>query len=180
MSFRHITDAIKIWCRRVLCSPNSVRVAPNEESQILAGVSVRSGDRKLTEPSEGLIRRVRKTPRNMYGPVHDELMGCFRAPAAAFEPRFPDPQKPHRPVDEALSVNVKSLLRTAGLPLTWGLEPRKQYAARITVAIALPTIWKLFTILCQRRLLYLQIPTMALFVALWSCMRVIKTNMSGF
>lgn len=110
-----------------------MRVAPNEELQILAGVSVRSGDRKLTEPSEGLIRRVRKTPRNMYGPVHDELMGCFRAPAAAFEPRFPDPQKPHRPVDEALSVNVESSLRTAGLPLTWGLEPRKQYAARITV-----------------------------------------------
>src|SRR6266705_1984276 len=96
VSFRRITGAIRTWCRRVLCSPNSVRAFPTS-------VSVTSSDRKLTEPSEGLIRRVRKTPRKMYGPVHDELMDCFRAPAAAFEPRFPDPQKPDRPVDEALS-----------------------------------------------------------------------------
>jgi len=84
-------------------------------------------------PHEGLIRRVRKTPRNTYGPVHDQLTNRLRAPAAAFEPRFFDPQKPDRPVDDALSVNVESSLQTAGLPLTWGMEPRKQYATRITV-----------------------------------------------
>jgi hypothetical protein len=94
---------------------------------------VENSDRKLTDPDEGLIRRVRKTPRNTYGPVHDQLTNRLRAPAAAFEPRFFDPQKPDRPVDEALSVNVQSSLTAAGLPLTWGMDARKQYAARITV-----------------------------------------------
>jgi hypothetical protein len=96
-------------------------------------VSVYSSDQKLTEPNEGLIRRVWKTPRKKYGPVHDQLTDRLRAPAAAFEPRFPDPQKPDRPVDEALSINVESSLRAAGLPLTWSVDLRKQYAARITV-----------------------------------------------
>jgi hypothetical protein len=43
------------------------------------------------------------------------------------------PQKPDAPVDEALSVNVESLLNAAGLPLTWMVDLKKQYVARITV-----------------------------------------------
>jgi len=110
-----------------------VPAPPSEQSQIPASLSVDNPERKLTQPSEGLIRRVWKTPRRLYGPVLDQLTDCLRAPAAAFEPRFPDPQKPDRPVDEALSVNVESSLRAVGLPLAWSVDPRKQYAARITV-----------------------------------------------
>jgi hypothetical protein len=82
-------------------------------------------DRKLTEPGEGLIRRVWKTPRK-WSPVHDQITGQFRAPTAAFE---------LRPSENALSVNVESSLVAAGLPLTWSLDPKKQYAARITVFV---------------------------------------------
>jgi hypothetical protein len=64
----------------------------------------------------------------------DQTTGRFRAPAAAFEPRFPDLAKPNKQIDEALSVNVESLLRAAGLSLTRGADPCKQYVARITVA----------------------------------------------
>jgi hypothetical protein len=88
---------------------------------------------KLTDPSEGLLRRVWTTPRR-YGPILDQVTGRDRAPAAAFEPRFPDPAKPDKIVDEALSVNVESSLRAAELPLTWGADLRKHYVARVTVA----------------------------------------------
>lgn len=89
--------------------------------------------RKLTDPEEGLLRRVRRTPRPQYNPITDQTTGRSRAPAAAFEPRFPDPAKPDKIVDEALSVNVESSLCAAGLPLTWGADLNKQYVARITV-----------------------------------------------
>ena len=88
---------------------------------------------KLTDTSEGLIRRVRRTPKRDYNPIPDQLTGRLRAPTAAFEPRFPNPEKPDAPVDEALSVNVESLLKAAGLPLTWMVDLKKQYVARITV-----------------------------------------------
>jgi hypothetical protein len=100
----------------------------NPETQ----ASVR-GTRPLTDPCEGLLRRVRTT-RSTYNPIIDQTTGRSRAPAAAFEPRFPDPAKPDKIVDEALSVNVESSLCAAGFPLTWGANPRKYYVARITVA----------------------------------------------
>ena len=92
------------------------------------------GERQLTDPDEGLLRRVQKTPHHRYDPISDQITGRLRAPAAAFEPRFPDLKKPERKVDEALSVNVQSLLTAANLPLTEGTNIRKQYVARITVA----------------------------------------------
>jgi hypothetical protein len=95
---------------------------------------VTSKGRKLTDPGEGLLRRVRKTPRVTYNPIVDQTTGHTRAPAAAFEPRFFNPAKPDAIVDEALSVNVQSLLIAACLPLTWGADFRKHYVARITVA----------------------------------------------
>ena len=92
------------------------------------------GEQQLTDPDEGLLRRVQKKPHHKYDPVPDQITGRLRAPTAAFEPRFPDPAKPDRKVDEALSVNVQSSLFAASLPLTWGSDPRKQYMARVTVA----------------------------------------------
>jgi hypothetical protein len=94
---------------------------------------VNGAGRKLSDPSESLLRRVRKTPRPTYNPIMDQATGRPRAPVAAFEPRFPDPEKPDKIVDEALSVNVESLLRAACLSLTWGADFRKHYVARITV-----------------------------------------------
>ena len=88
---------------------------------------------KLTDHTEGLIRQVRRTPKPIYNPIPDQLTGCLRAPAAAFEPRFPNPEKPDAPVDEALSVNVESSLKAADLPLTWMVDLKKQYVARVTV-----------------------------------------------
>jgi len=70
----------------------------------------------------------------MYRPVFDQITGRFRAPVAAFEPRFPDPTKPDKIVDEALSVNVQSSLHAASLPLTWGVNLERQYVARVTVS----------------------------------------------
>jgi hypothetical protein len=87
---------------------------------------------KLSDPSEGLLRRAYRTGRPGKI-VIDQITGIARAPAAAFEPRLPDPQKPDKKTDEALSVNVESSLRTAGLPLTWGANASTQYVARITV-----------------------------------------------
>jgi hypothetical protein len=83
---------------------------------------VNGTERKITDLSEGLIRRAWRTGRPKI--IIDQLTGVRRAPAAAFEP-----QK----ADEALSVNVESSLLEAGLPLTWSVNPAKQYAARITV-----------------------------------------------
>jgi hypothetical protein len=71
-----------------------------------------------------LIRRVWKKP-NKWSPVHDQITGRFRAPAIAFELRLNE---------EAISVNVESSLEAAQLPLTWDLNPQKQYAVRITVS----------------------------------------------
>ena len=79
------------------------------------------------------MRRVRRTPRAQYNPIPDQITGRFRAPAAAFEPRFPDPAKPNKIIDEALSINVESSLLEARFPLTWSADPDKQYVARITV-----------------------------------------------
>jgi hypothetical protein len=93
--------------------------------------------RRLTEPNDGLIRRAWKTPAKKYGPITDQLTGTLRAPAAAFEPRFADPTKPDKKVDDALSVNVETSLVAAKLPLAWGVDPSKQYAARITVGVCL-------------------------------------------
>ena len=84
------------------------------------------GERQLTDPDEGLLRRVQKRPHHKFDPVPDQITGRLRAPAAAFEPRFPDPAKPDRKVDEALSVNVQASLRAVNLPLTWSADPRKQ------------------------------------------------------
>ena len=92
------------------------------------------GERQLTDPDEGLLRRVQKRPHHKFDPVPDQITGRLRAPAAAFEPRFPDPAKPDRKIDEALSVNVQASLRAVNLPLTWSADPRKQYVARITVS----------------------------------------------
>ena len=69
-----------------------------------------------------------------YNPVPDQLTGRLRAPVAAFEPRFPDPKKPDKIVDEAISINVQSSLEAANLALTWGADPQKHYVARVTVA----------------------------------------------
>ena len=88
--------------------------------------------RKLADPQEGLLRRVQRTPKSQFNPVPDQTTGCLRPPAAAFEPRFPNPDKPDRPVDEALSINVQSSLLSAGLSLTWGADPRKHYVAQLT------------------------------------------------
>jgi hypothetical protein len=77
---------------------------------------------RLTDPADGLIRRAyRKSKQHV---VDDQLTGVKRAPAAAFEPRARD---------EALSVNVESSLRAAGLPLLWNVDLSKFYAARVTV-----------------------------------------------
>jgi hypothetical protein len=82
------------------------------------------GDKEIRDRAEGLIRRVWQTPRT-YNPITDQLTGLMRALAAAFEPR---------PKEEALSVNVESSVRAAGLdPATFSLDLAKQYAARITV-----------------------------------------------
>jgi hypothetical protein len=84
---------------------------------------VNGTERKITDPSEGLIRRGYRTGRQKHV-ITDQITGALRAPAAVFEPRLSD---------EALSVNVESSLRASGLPLTWSVDPAKQYAARITV-----------------------------------------------
>jgi hypothetical protein len=88
---------------------------------------------RLLAPSEGLVRRVWHSPKR-FRPIIDQLTNKQRAPAAAFELRLPDPAKPDRTVDEALSVNIQSSLVAAGLALTWGLDPGRLYAVRITVA----------------------------------------------
>ena len=88
-------------------------------------------ERILTEREEGLIRRAYS--RGKPKAVIDQISGAHRAPAAAFEPRFPDPSKPNRKVDKGLSVNIESSLRGAGQSLSWGVNPKEQYAARITV-----------------------------------------------
>jgi hypothetical protein len=95
---------------------------------------VTKGERQLTDMNEGLLRRVHKRPPRKYGPILDQITGRLRAPAAAFEPRFPDPAKPEKIVDEALSINVQSSLHAASLPLTWGADLERQYVARVTVA----------------------------------------------
>jgi hypothetical protein len=87
---------------------------------------------KLVDENEGLLRRAYRSGKPGRT-VIDQITGVARAPAAAFEPRLPDPQKPDKIVDEALSVNVESSLRTAGLALTWAADLMKQYVARITV-----------------------------------------------
>jgi len=92
------------------------------------------GNHQLTNPDEGLLRRAFRSRRGRHQPILDQLTGRFRAPTAAFEPRFPDPAKPDRKVDEALSINVESLLSAACLPLTWGADLSKYYVARVTVA----------------------------------------------
>jgi hypothetical protein len=56
--------------------------------------------------------------------VVDQLTGRPRAPAAAFR---------LREKEEALSVNIETSLRAAGLPLTWRVDFNKQYAVCITV-----------------------------------------------
>jgi hypothetical protein len=77
-------------------------------------------DKEIRDRREGLIRRVWQTPRK-YNPITDQITGRIRAPAAAFEPR---------PKDEALSVNVESSVRSAGLdPATFSLNLERQYAA---------------------------------------------------
>ena len=82
-------------------------------------------DKEIRDRAEGLIRRVWQTPRK-YRSITDQLTGRVRAPVAAFEPRS---------TDEALSVNVESSVRAAGLdPATYSLDLQKHYAARITVA----------------------------------------------
>jgi hypothetical protein len=78
--------------------------------------------RRITDASEGLIRRAWRTGRPKI--VVDQVSGAQRAPAAAFELRA---------AEEALSVNIESSLRSAGLPLTWQVDFNKQYAVRITV-----------------------------------------------
>jgi hypothetical protein len=93
---------------------------------------VNRGNQELFDENEGLIRRVWWTP-GKYKPIVDQKTGRQRAPAAAFEPRLPDSRNPSKKVDKALSVNVESSLMEASLPLTWGVDPNKQYAARITV-----------------------------------------------
>jgi hypothetical protein len=105
----------------------------SSDKKTTSATGVNSTRTKLTDPHEGLIRRVRRTPKPIYNPIPDQLTGRLRAPAAAFEPRFPNPEKPDAPVDEALSVNVESSLNAAGLPLTWMVDLKKQYVARITV-----------------------------------------------
>jgi hypothetical protein len=95
---------------------------------------VTKGERQLTDLSEGLLRRVHKKPPRKYGPVLDQITGRLRAPTPAFEPRFPDPAKPDKIVDEALSVNVQSSLYAANLPMTWGANLERQYVVRVTVA----------------------------------------------
>jgi hypothetical protein len=102
----------------------------SKEAEISNGATNRGV--KLSDPTEGLLRRAYRTGRPGKT-VIDQISGVARAPAAAFEPRLPDPQRPDKKVDEALSVNVESSLRTAGLPLTWGANPSTQYVARITV-----------------------------------------------
>jgi hypothetical protein len=90
--------------------------------------------RRITEPAEGLIRRVYRHSPRRFRPIIDQLTGIARAPAAAFELRLADPEKPDKKVDEALSVNIESSLIAAGLGPTWGIDISQQYAARITVA----------------------------------------------
>src|SRR5260221_14633828 len=102
---RHIRVAIRTLCRQLLHWPALARALSAGKTAIQTGVSTETS---LTDPSEGLIRRVRKTPKREYGQILDPITQRSRAPAAAFEPRFYDPNKPDRPVDEALSVNVQS------------------------------------------------------------------------
>ena len=78
--------------------------------------------RRLTDPGEGLIRRAWRTGGQKM--VVDQLTGRPRAPAAAFR---------LREKEEALSVNIETSLRAAGLPLTWRVDFNKQYAVCITV-----------------------------------------------
>jgi hypothetical protein len=92
------------------------------------------GQRQLVDPDEGLLRRVYRRPHHRYDPIRDQITGRLRAPRTAFEPRFADPTKPDRKVDEALSVNVQSSLEAAHLQLTWKVDMAKFYVARVTVA----------------------------------------------
>src|ERR1700730_6177339 len=117
--FCHSTDVIRTWCERVW----HCKSLPPEQASVI------SKGRKLTDPDEGLLRRAYKKgkPRQT---LH-ERTNRSRAPAAAFDPRFRDPAKPDKKIDEALSVNVQSSLLEASLPLTWSVDPDKQYMARI-------------------------------------------------
>jgi hypothetical protein len=78
--------------------------------------------RRITDATEGLIRRAWRTGRQKM--VVDQVTGEQRAPAAAFDLRA---------AEEGLSVNVESSLRSAQLPLTWQVDFNKQYAVRIAV-----------------------------------------------
>jgi hypothetical protein len=130
VSFRNIMDAIRTWCTHVLRCVNSVPASSaSKDAEISSGAPDRGV--RLLDPGEGLLRRAWRSGK--WGrTVIDQITGIARAPAAAFEPRLPDPKKPDKKVDEALSINVESSLRAAGLPLTWGAD-LNQYVARITV-----------------------------------------------
>jgi hypothetical protein len=124
-------DAIRTWCAHALRCANSAR-APSTSKQPEISTGANNSD-LLSDPAEGLLRRAYRSRRGAGKIVIDQLTGVARAPVAAFEPRLPDPKKPDKKVDEALSVNVESLVRAAGLPLTWSANPSTQYVARITV-----------------------------------------------
>lgn len=108
-------------------------VGPSANASEIPG-AVSNARRRITDPAEGLIRRVYKHSPKRFRVIIDQLTNKPRAPAAAFELRMADPTRPDKKVDEALSVNVQSSLEAAGLGLTWGMDPERFYAVRVTVA----------------------------------------------
>ena len=89
MSFRHFMGTIRTWCKRALHCVNSPPVQPGKQQDTQPSVT-REG-RKLTDPREGLLRRVRKWPKQ-YNPVPDQLTGRLRPPVAACGAALPDPR----------------------------------------------------------------------------------------
>lgn len=90
-------------------------------------------EREVSDPNEGLLRRVWRTPKAKSGSVQVQITGRLRAAFAAFEPRFPDPGKPDKKVDKVLSVNIESSVLAAGLSVNFDIDLNKQYIARVTV-----------------------------------------------
>lgn len=86
----------------------------------------------LRDPSEGLVRRVRRKKRPDYVP--DQKTGKMRPPASAFEPRLPETRPNAKRFDRYLSINVLSSLASAGLAASWRGNDREYYSAQLTVS----------------------------------------------
>lgn len=95
-------------------------------------VNIEQPGQRITEPSEGVIRRARRNRKQPM--VFDQRLRCYRLPASAFEPRLPQNRPNASQFDKYLSVNIESSLLSDGLTLDWGCDHQRFYAGALAVA----------------------------------------------